>query len=388
VLIVENDLSFAKIVLQAARERGFKGVVTSLGAAALALTRDFKPSAITLDICLPDIDGWRVLARLKHDLDTRHIPVYIMSTEEDQGRGRALGAVDALLKPIQTTGTLEESLERLKQFALRKRKRVLLLGADEARQRQARELLEGPDLELVAAASGAEALELLKQTHDCAVLASPLADLPLEELLERASRGSQNGQTPLLVYDPSQSSEQDVAEPREQQHDGVLLKRVYSPERLLDQVALYSHRPVAALPAERRRLVEQLHRSDVVLAGKKVLVVDDDIRNIFALTSVLERHQLEVLSAETGRDAIRILQEVPDVDLVLMDIMMPEMDGIDTMREIRKIPRLGRLPIVAVTAKAMKGDRERCLEAGAWDYLSKPVDCELLLGVLRCWLHQ
>ncbi len=386
LLIVENDPHFSRFLLETAREKGFKGLVTSLGAAALAMRREYKPDAVTLDICLPDIDGWRVLERLKNDLNTRHIPVCVISTEEARERALRLGALTVVAKPIQTKEVLERTLDGVTDAMARPVKDVLVVGGDEARRRM-RDVLGGA-ARLIEAAAGADALdELRRKRPDAVVLHPALPDMTAAALAEEIARDPALADLPLIVFAEAPLSPGDESALK---HLSTVLnvRPAGSAERLLDQTALVLHLNPAKLPEAQRRTLEELHRTDKALAGKKVLIVDDDIRNIFALTSVLECYHMNIASAETGRAAIRILQTQPDIDVVLMDIMMPEMDGLDTMREIRKLPKFKSLPIIAVTAKAMKGDREKCIEAGAWDYLSKPVDTEQMLSVLRGWLHR
>jgi HAMP domain-containing protein/signal transduction histidine kinase/CheY-like chemotaxis protein len=385
VLIVENDLSFARLLLEAARDKGFQGLVTSLGAAALAMAREYKPDALTLDLCLPDIDGWRVLERLKNDTATRHIPVWVVSTEDCREKALAVGALETLSKPVPTRDDLDRLMDTLLAFVRRTERELLVAVSDPTRRDAIRTLLNGsPDVRIHVADSGDAALKLLAERPvDCIVLDPGLKDLSGQGFVERARERAVR--TPLIVFeDGAAHTDGDLRN----YSLGGPVRSARSPERLLDQVTFLLHEPLSKLPPERRRTLENLHQADLVLAGKKVLIVDDDIRNIFALTSVLEWHQMTVVPAETGRDAIAILQSDPAIELVLMDIMMPEMDGIDTMRAIRQIPSLKNLPIIAVTAKAMKGDREKCIEAGAWDYLSKPVETDQMLSVLRAWLHR
>jgi CheY-like chemotaxis protein len=352
------------------------------------MTREYKPDAITLDICLPDIDGWRVLERLKSDTSTRHIPVYVISTEEAAERGARLGAKGILAKPIQNRQTLEQTLDQIKRFVSRSVKDLLVVTPDPLKGERIREVIGNGDIQTTMVTSGHDALALLHERQvDCLVIDPQLPDMTAASFAEEMQREQGLGDCPVIVYADSNGPTEDhcclhTLAPH------LNFKYVHSPERLLDETVSSLHYAVAKLPEPKRALLEQLQQEDKMLAGKKVLIVDDDIRNIFALTSVLERHQMVVASAETGRQAIEILQAEADIDLVLMDIMMPEMDGFETMRTIRKIPRLKNLPIIAVTAKAMKGDREKCIEAGAWDYLSKPVDTDQLLAVLRGWLHR
>jgi HAMP domain-containing protein/signal transduction histidine kinase/CheY-like chemotaxis protein len=385
LLIVENDLSFARLLLDSARSKGFKGLVTSLGAGALSLTREYMPSAITLDIYLPDIGGWRVLERLKNDLSMRHIPVCVISTDDARGQAFAGGALAFTAKPIQSKDIIDNLLDRLNAYLDRRVKRVLLWESDPRKRQEILEHIALDDIQ-VTPVSEKEALvrEIREHGADCMIAgtdspgwsSSALAQ-ELEEILPAgfpfiafgdASPGDESGWKKLA--------------------DVCTFRQVQSPARLLDQTALLLHRKITDFPPAARQRVLDLHQSDNVLANKKVLIVDDDIRNIFALSTVLEEHGMIVKSAGNGRDAIHLLREDSAIDVVLMDIMMPEMDGFETMREIRKVPGLKDLPIIAVTAKAMKGDRERCLEAGAWDYLAKPVDPEQMIVVLRSWLYR
>jgi HAMP domain-containing protein/signal transduction histidine kinase/CheY-like chemotaxis protein len=388
VLIVENDLPFAKLLLETAREKGFKGLVTSLGAAALAMTREYNPAAVTLDICLPDIDGWRVLERLKNDLQTRHMPVCVISTEEATTRGLSLGVFSIIAKPIKTKETLEKLFDDMKEFVGRTTRELLIASQDSAQRRRFHEFLDGGGVHITTVTDGGEALKYLRQRPiDCLVLDAGLQDLSLASFADELKREPGLQDCPVVVYADRELSPADEAGLKDLAQR-VPLRQVHFADRLLDQAVFGLHFPVEKLSPPQREVLQELHQTDKVLTGKKVLIVDDDIRNIFALTSILEWHNMVIVSAETGRGAIKILQEQPDVDIVLMDIMMPVMDGLDTMREIRKISRFKSLPIIAVTAKAMKGDREKCIEAGAWDYLSKPVDAEQMLSVLRSWLHR
>jgi len=384
-LIVENDMGFARFLLDVARERGMKGLVTSLGAAAFAYAREYNPDFINLDIHLPDIDGWRILERLKNDMTTRHIPVCVISTDDARDRALASGSLAFVAKPIQSRDVLDKLLDHIGSFVARPTRTVLVVEPDAARRRQTVADLATDDLHVVAVGDAKAAMRALKKEPvDCIVSHPSVADLA-EKLFHRAA-DNENGMSrlPVLVYAEEESDESAWR----RLANVCTLRRVQTPVRLLDYVTFYTHLNTAKLPEDKRRMLIDLHQSVIQLAGKKVLIVDDDMRNIFALSAVLEEHEMLIVSADNGRDAIKILQTEPDVDVVLMDIMMPEMDGMETMREIRKFPHFKDLPIVAVTAKAMKGDREKCIEAGAWDYLSKPVDTSQMLAVLRAWLHQ
>jgi signal transduction histidine kinase/CheY-like chemotaxis protein/HAMP domain-containing protein len=388
LLIVENDLSFARFLLDVAREKGFKALVTTLGAAALALVQEYPVTALTLDIFLPDIEGWRILERLKSDIQTRHVPICVISTDDARERALTSGAWAFVAKPIKTRDVVDQLLGRLKEFVSTDTKRLLLLDPVEARRDHIREQLDFGDVQITTAGDGAAALRALRESRfDCMVLSPETPDLSPTALAEEMEELDHIETLPVILYGHQSESDGGHAAWKSL-GTACTLRRAHSPDRLIDQTALSLHREVTKLPESRREMLENLHRSENVLPGKKVLIVDDDFRNIFALSSVLEEKDMVIATADNGRDAIKILQEQPDIDIVLMDIMMPEMDGIDTMREIRKIPKLKALPIIAVTAKAMKGDREKCIEAGAWDYLSKPVDTEQMLAVLRAWLHR
>ncbi|HEX4591590.1 MAG TPA: response regulator, partial [Gemmataceae bacterium] len=396
LLIVENDTGFARFLLDAAREKGFKGLVTSLGAAALALAREYKPSAITLDIYLPDIAGWRVLERLKNDIATRHVPVCVVSTDESRDRALASGALAFLAKPIQSRDVLDGLLDHVADFVGRETRNLLVVEPDAARREQILACVDGEDVKVTAVADASAARDLLRERRaDCVVAGAGVPDLASALLAACNSNGGGGrpaeaavGRLPVIVYGDGENGDGDGDGDWKRLTEICTLRRARSEDRLLDLATFFLHLPVANLPDRRREVFLEMHQSDKLLAGRKVLLVDDDMRNIFALSTVLEEHDMLIVSADNGRDAIEILESDPAIDIVLMDIMMPEMDGMETMREIRKIPTLKNLPIVAVTAKAMKGDREKCIEAGAWDYLSKPVDTEQMLAVLRAWLHR
>jgi CheY-like chemotaxis protein len=388
LLIIENDLTFARFLLESCREKGFKGIVTSMGAAALALAAEHKPAAITLDIHLPDIDGWRVLARLKNDIATRHIPVCVISTDESRTRALSSGALGFLGKPLQSKDTLDLFLEKLGEHLSAGKKRLMLIEPETTKNDELRKFLAADDIEVIAATDAATALSALNaHEFDCVIVNPLTSGLDPSMLREQALKVSATGALPIVLYNETPHGRSDDAR-WTRLEENLVVRRVESRERLMDQISLILHRPAEAMPQSHRHVLEDLYLSNLVLAGKKVLIVDDDIRNIFALSSVLEEQGMVIGSAENGRDAIKLLQSQNDVDVVLMDIMMPEMDGIETMRRVRQIESCQDLPIIAVTAKAMKGDREKCMEAGAWDYLSKPVDPEILLAVLRSWLHR
>jgi HAMP domain-containing protein/CheY-like chemotaxis protein/signal transduction histidine kinase len=387
LLIVDDDVHYARVLLDLAREKGFKGLVATRGQTALSLAREFRPAAITLDVFLPDMLGWTVLNNLKLDPTTRHIPVQMLSVEEEREHGLSRGAFSYLVKPATTTD-LDQAFERLKTYAAAQTRRLLVVEDNDIERESIIELLAHDDIQITGAASGTAAMQaLLAQRFDCCVIDLRLPDMTGFDLLELVQTEPSIRQVPMVVFTGQSLTPDEEAQLR-RVAKSVILKDVRSPERLFDETALFLHRVVDRLPEAKRQMLERLHRSDEVLRARKVLVVDDDARNIFALTSLLENHGMEVSSATNGRQAIEILQSATDVSAVLMDIMMPEMDGYATMREIRRESRFQTLPILALTAKAMKGDREKCLEAGASDYIAKPVNTDQLLSLLRLWLYR
>ncbi len=342
---------------------------------------------MSLDVFLPDMLGWTVLSQLKQDPETRHIPVQMVTLDEDRQHGLARGAFAFLTKP-GSTEELNDAIRRLTTYASAGRKRLLVVEDNPAEQLSISELLGHDDLDIVTADTGAAALAAMaEQPVDCVVLDLRLPDMSGFEVLETISRDEDLATVPVVVFTGRELSPEEDARLRTLARS-VVVKGVESPERLLDETSLFLHRVTSRLPREKQNMLERLHRSDDDLVGKAVLVVDDDVRNIFALSSVLERRGMKVLTASTGSEAIELLERTDDLSIVLMDIMMPEMDGYQTMRRIRENPALQRLPIVALTAKAMKGDREKCFEAGASDYLAKPVNTDQLLSALRMWLHR
>jgi CheY-like chemotaxis protein len=384
-LIVEDDPIFARILLDAARESGFKGVVTLQGSAAVMLAREFQPRAVLLDLTLPDVDGWAVLDQLKRDADTRHIPVHILSGKDARERALRQGAFSYLVKPVARERLVAE-FARMHSFNARTSSNLLIIEDNESQRRSLVELLAADDVSITQAASGAEALAALSSNpFDCVVLDLTLPDVTGFELLGTIGEDPNLRNVPVVVYTGKELSRKEVTQLR-RLAQSVIVKDARSPERLLDETALFLHRRVTRLSQAQRRMLAVSYDTDNALAGKKVLVIDDDVRNIFALTTVLERHQMTVCFSENGKDGIEMLNQAPDIDIVLMDIMMPEMDGYDTTRAIRADPRFSRLPIITLTAKAMKGDREKCIEAGASDYITKPVDTGRLISLLRVWL--
>jgi HAMP domain-containing protein/CheY-like chemotaxis protein/signal transduction histidine kinase len=386
VLIVEDDERFAKTLLEFAREKNFKGIVTHRGDSALSLARDFQPSAILLDIDLPDIDGLTVLDRLKRDPSTRHVPVHVISALRERERALRQGAISYINKPVSRE-MLQEEFSRIQKFLMGGKRSLLVVEDDMAQRESIVSLIGDSDVRIVTVETGAAAMQALaEQRFDCMVLDLTLPDISGFELLDKIGKLPQLRDLPIVIYTAKELDRKEVTKLKRYAKT-IVVKDARSPERLLDETALFLHRSQASLPDMQRRILEEIHAADGGLAGRKVLIVDDDLRNIFALSSLLERQQMQVLFAENGRDGIEVLEKDPSIEIVLMDIMMPEMDGYDTMRAIRRIPKFKSLPIITLTAKAMKGDRDKCIAAGASDYITKPVDVAQLLSMMRVWLH-
>jgi CheY-like chemotaxis protein len=385
LLIVEDDVTFARILMELAHNRGIRVLVALRGAAALTLAREFVPGAITLDITLPDMAGWTILDRLKHDPVTRHIPVHVISGDENRRRGLALGAMTYLEKSV-TKENLNAAFDTIHD-SLRHRTRKMLIVAAEGPHRTIWEnTLGGADIEVMTVESGGEALAAVKHQYvDVVVVDLELPDIPAAQLVDEIQAVTRP-QIPPVVISTSNRPPAGIESAIRQLARASVVRFAENVDRLLEETVLLLHRSESSLSSGQRDVLTALRRNDLTLVGKKVLVVDDDVRNIFALTSVLEQHNLQVVHAENGRAGIEVLLRTPDVDAVLMDIMMPEMDGYETTRAIRQIAELRTLPIIAVTAKAMKGDRAKCIEAGASDYITKPVDLDQLFSVLRVWL--
>jgi CheY-like chemotaxis protein len=387
LLIVEDDPHYARILVDLARDKGFKALLAMRGDDALNLAKQYQPTAVSLDVFLPDMLGWNVLSQLKQNPLTRHIPVQIVSLDEDRQHGLARGAFSFVNKPTSRQG-IDDALSRIKEFAEPRRKRLLIVEDNAAEQMSIRELLGHDDIEIVNAGTGSDALSTLHENPcDCVVLDLRLPDMSGFEVLERMRANSALADIPVVVFTGRELSAEEDAQLHTMARS-IVVKGVESPERLLNETALFLHRVITDLPAEKQLMLEKLNSSDEDLVGQTVLLVDDDPRNIFALSSALERRGMNVLTATTGAEAITLIEETPSLAIVLMDIMMPEMDGYQTIEKIRRNRAYRRLPIIALTAKAMKGDREKCLQAGASDYLAKPVNTEQLLAALRMWLHR
>jgi len=387
LLIIEDDETFGSVLSGLARDRGYKPLLAESGGAGLALAVAHDPTAILLDLGLPDLDGTGVLERLKSDLRTRHIPVHVISGRAEPAGLRALGALGFLRKPVSPED-LSAAFLRIESVLGSRAKTVLVVDDDATSRHAVRELLESQQVRVIEAASGAEARTLVRsESCDCIVLDLQLGDMNGRDLLRELAR-ELGGELPaVIVYTGRELSQDENRSLRE--HAGtIVVKGASSPERLLDEVSLFLHSVQGSLSDRQQRILHGLHDPDRMLAGRVVLVVDDDMRNAYALSRLLREHQLEVLIADNGSIALEQLESAPHVDLVLMDIMMPVMDGFEAMRRIRADERHKNLPIIALTAKAMSEDRDRCLLAGANDYLAKPVDVDRLLSALRVWLFE
>jgi HAMP domain-containing protein/signal transduction histidine kinase/CheY-like chemotaxis protein len=388
LLIAEDDLDFGTFVCEVARSHGFKCLLAPDGHSALALVMEFQPDAIVLDIGLPHLDGWRLLDRLKSDLGTRHIPVAIVSANDESQRGLKMGSLRYCTKPVSHE-QIDKVVKDLRGYVERSTRQVLVLEDDPAQQMSIAELIRNPKVQVTPACDAENALALLAQREfDCLILDLRLPGrISGNQLLEEIQRQPLYRDLATVVYTGKVLSAEEERR-LNQLARSIVLKDVRSPERLLDQTTLRLHTHVADLSDHQLELLKSLHSDQGLLSGRNVLLVDDDMRNVFAMTSVLERYGMKVFPAESGPEALARLQGTPEVEIVLMDIMLPEMDGYKVTHAIRQQEPFKSLPIIALTAKAMKGDREKCLEAGCSDYLSKPVDIEQLLSVLRLWLHR
>ncbi|GAK52359.1 putative signal transduction histidine kinase [Candidatus Moduliflexus flocculans] len=386
LLIIEDDAKFAKILFDMARERGFKGLIAGDGSAGLQLADQYHPNAIILDIGLPDLDGWKVMEKLKTNPETRHIPVHFISGQDASLEAMKMGAIGYITKPV-TVHNLQEVFQKIEEILKHTEKSLLIVEDNETMRTSLCELLSGNDIRITAAASGEEAYRFLQEgSFDCVVLDLGLTDISGFDLLEKIKRDANLMALPIIVYTGKELTKDE--ELRLQKHaESIIIKGVKSPERLLDEVTLFLHRLEADLPHHLQKKIRMLHDKEDVFDKKIILVVDDDMRNVFALSSVLEGKGMEVLIAENGKEALDQLDAHPEINLVLMDIMMPEMNGYETMERIRSQAKFEKLPMIALTAKAMKGDRQKALDAGANDYLSKPIDIDKLLSLLRVWLY-
>lgn len=387
LLIIEEDAEFAAMLLQLARSRGFKAIVSFQGDQGLALAHAYKPDAILLDLHLPVLDGWSIISRLKSRPELRHIPVHVISTTEENQTSLAMGALSFWKKPSDYA-ELEAAFLQIETYIRRPVKSLLIVEDNKVLRSSLVEFIAHPDVNIIAVGTGREAMEQLASHHfDCMVLDLGLSDISGFDLLEQVKTNRKLQTLPVIIYtgkDLSKTDEQRLKHYAE----SIVIKNVRSMERLYDDTALYLHRKYADLPLDKQRLIESLHNPESAFAGKSILLVDDDMRNIFALSSVLEGYNMDISFAQNGREALEHLEAHPEVQLVFMDIMMPEMDGYETMKHIRSRPEYDQLVIIALTARALEEDRIRCLQAGANDYISKPINTTQLVSVLKLWLIQ
>ncbi|UVI30039.1 response regulator [Paenibacillus spongiae] len=387
VLIIEDDEHFARVMLDIARSHGFKGVVTLQGDLGLAYAKNHKPDAILLDIMLPVMDGWSVLHHLKHNADTRHIPVHVISVMDEVQQGLSMGAIAYLKKPASKE-RLDSLFQQIESFLERNLKHLLIVEDDAVQRSSIMELVGHDDVAIQAVSTGREALSELNAHHyDCMILDLGLPDISGFDLLDGVRRNDDLRDLPIIIYTGRELDKKEELQLKKYA-ETIIIKDVKSPERLLDETTLFLHRVVADLPEDKRSVLRKLHSVEAIFEGKQILIVDDDIRNVFALSSALEGYKMDIVFAENGIEALEMLESKESIQLILMDMMMPEMDGYETMRRIRSKPEYERLPIIAITAKAMKEDRDKCIEAGASDYIAKPVNIDQLLSLMRVWLYK
>ncbi len=387
ILIVEDDPNFSQILMNLARERGFKCLLSESGETGLHMADYYKPTAIILDIGLPGIDGWEVMERLKENPETRHIPVHFMSATDKSLDAFKMGAIGYLTKPV-TVEQIDTTFGKIEEIISSPVKRLLIVEDDETLRNSIVELIGAEDVEITAVGTGTEGVELLaKEPFDCMILDLGLKDMNGFDLLKRIKREKDLKTLPVIIYTGRELSRREESE-LEKYSESIIIKGARSPERLLDETTLFLHRLESTLPEEKRRMIRMVHKKEEVMKDRKILIVDDDMRNVFAITSLLEEKGLKVIVGRNGMEGIEMLEKNEDTDLVLMDIMMPEMDGYEAMRRIRGMGKYQKLPIIALTAKAMKGDKAKCIEAGANDYLSKPIDADKLFSLLRVWMYR
>jgi len=385
ILIIEDDPVFAKIMRDHAREQNYKALVAETGETGLYLVDYYKPSGIVIDITLPGMDGWAVISRLKENLDTRHIPVHVISGRDQPSEAIKSGAVGYLTKPV-TMESLNKVFCKIEDVISRKVKNVLLIEGNPAQQAIDKKLIGDDDVVVTIAATGAKAIKLVKDKEfDCIILDLNLHDMSGFKILEKINK-DQKFSTPVIIHTAKKLTSKEKAV-LDQYSESIVIKSIKSQAKLFDEITLFLHKVQADLPADKQKILRKTHDKETIFKGKKVLLVDDDMRNIYTLKNILEDKGIKIIVAKNGRESLERLEENSDTDLVLMDIMMPEMDGYEATGKIREQNKFKDLSVIALTAKAMKGDRNKCIEAGASDYLSKPVDMEKLFSMLRVWLY-
>ena len=385
LLIAEDNITFAKILLERAHQHGIKAIVTTRGNDVVDYINQFQPHAITMDLNMPDTSGWKILDRLKTDFTLRHIPVYIISGEDERNKGLKRGARNFFLKPVKNE-LLTSLFNDIQDFKDKKEKNLLVVDDNEFELERIVEAVQGEDISVSTALTAKDAVTLIQEkSFDCIILDLILPDADGLDLISDLENNISGQETAIIVHSAGDVNKKQRAKLSRFAHS-IITKSAASIDELVDQTALFMHRVHKELPESMKDRIETYYLKEDVLINKKVLLVDDDVRNLFALTTALERFGLDVISAESGHEAIDILSQNLKIDIVLMDIMMPELDGYETMKIIRKNIRHKDLTIIAVTAKAMKGDRQRCIESGASDYITKPVNVEQLSSLMRVWL--
>lgn len=385
VLLIEDDMVFAAVLMKQAHEKGFKCLAASTGEDGVNLAFQYKPAAIILDLDLPGMSGHDVLSKLKNSPQVRHIPVHIMSVNERSLQPIKSGAVEYLVKPVEKKD-LDQAFNRIEMFVDRKMKNLLIVEDDKNSRKAIMTLIGNGDVKCFEAESGKEALNIFDSNQvDCIVLDLGLPDMSGFEFIQKLEDVTNGELPPIVVYTGRELSRDESTE-LQRYAESIIIKGVKSEERLLDETALFLHRTVSKLPANKQKIISQLYDPEAIFHGKKILLTDDDMRNVFALSKILKDKGMQIVRAENGKRALEALSATSDIDLVLMDIMMPEMDGYEAMRKIRSELGMTSIPIIALTAKAMKDDKHKCIEAGANDYITKPVDVEKLLSLMRVWL--
>jgi len=386
LLIVEDDLRFGKILIEKAHERGLKAVVAISYLEVFDFINRFSPIAITLDVKLPDTSGWKVLDLLRNDLNYRHIPIYLVSGEENRALALKRGARSFLLKPLENE-ELNDLFVDIIDFNNKKVKSLLIVEDNELESSQIANIMQDDHIKITIADTGNKALEYIKDNdYDCIILDYTLPDISGKELITEVEKVKKK-LTPVIVYSAKDFSKAELSHVN-RVSSSVILKGVNSLESLMEEAVLQLHINHKDLAPEKIKIIENVKRKEDILTGRNILVVDDDVRNLFALTTVFERYNINIITAESGKEAIQLLNENPKIEMVLMDIMMPEMDGYETTQKIRREHKNSSLPIIAVTAKAMKGDRQKCIEAGASDYITKPLKIDQLLSLMRMWFYK
>ncbi|MDZ7742565.1 MAG: response regulator [Bacteroidota bacterium] len=386
ILIIEDDPAFARILAKQCHDKGFKCLATPSGEEGFEMAKKHKPHALILDIKLPGISGWQVLDLLKNEPATRHIPVHIMSGEEENLDAYKKGAIGYLTKPIKQDD-LNNAFSKLQDFIKRKMSSLLVVEDDVNLRKSIKKLIGQDDVRITDASNGEDALNLIKENKfDCVVLDLGLPDMSGFELIKKLDKEISE-KPPVIIYTGKDLTREENEE-LQKYAETVIIKGVKSDERLVDETALFLHRVVENMPEKQQEMIEKLHKSEDIFKDKKVMLVDDDMRNVFALTKVLNEKGIRVIRAENGKAALDLLEKEKEIDLILMDIMMPVMDGYEAIKNIRKIRQLDKVPIIALTAKAMKEDREKCINAGANDYMTKPIKVDKLLSLMRVWLYK